>query len=105
METTVNITRNCTYNHISNNESLAKLDIIYDNTNGLEHPVNICKSLAGERRNVSIDGGNIEDGTVELMEKVFEVGLLTIVGVAGVIGNVAAIILFTRYLYHCSNIS
>ena len=92
METTANITRNCTFNHISNNETLGKLDIIYDNSNGLEHPVNICKSFAGEHGNMSIDNGNIE----RLMEQVFEVGLLTIVGVAGVIGNVAAIILFTR---------
>jgi hypothetical protein len=58
----------------------------------MEHPIHIDKGLGGENSNRSEEVDEFEKS----MELVFEVGLLTIFGVAGVIGNVAAIILFAR---------
>ena len=49
--------------------------------------------------NKSLNGTRIPEKVDEFeksMEMVFEVGLLTIFGLVGVIGNVAAIVLFAR---------
>ena len=92
MESPVNITRNCTFNHVGNNESLCHFDLISERINGMEHPSHLDKGLGGESSNRSEKLDEFEKS----MEMVFEVGLLTIFGVAGVIGNVAAIILFAR---------
>lgn len=62
--------------------------------NEMEHPGHINKSLY-----VGNMSEMVEDEFEKSMEMVFEVGLLTIFGVVGVIGNVAGIILFARYVY------
>ena len=91
METMGSITTNCTSQYLSNtNESvLCQLEpnLSFERINGMEHPVgHIDKSLSHESNNKpeKIDEFEI------LMEMVFEVGLLTIVGIAGMIGNFAA---------------
>ena len=49
-----------------------------------------CKNLTSNNTMEKVDEFQ------KTMEMVFEVGLLTIVGILGVIGNVAAVILFAR---------
>ena len=92
MESPVNITRNCTFNHVSNDDFLCQYDLITDRNIRTEHPSHIDKELGGKISD-TLDG---VDEFEKSMELVFEVGLLTICGVLGVIGNVAAIILFAR---------
>ena len=99
METVGSITTNCTSQYLSNtNESvLCQLEpnLSFERINGMEHPVgHIDKSLSHESNNKPEKIDEFE----KLMEMVFEVGLLTIVGIAGMIGNFAAIVLFSRYI-------
>ena len=92
MESPVNITRNCTFKHVRNDDFLCQSHLILDRNNGMEPPIHIEKELGGKISDTS-DG---VDEFEKSMELVFEVGLLTICGALGVIGNVAAIILFAR---------
>ena len=96
MDTIGSITTNCTSYYLSNkNGSLCQFDpnLGIERINGIEHPAgHIDKSLTHDSTNKPEKIDDFE----KLMEMVFEVGLLTIVGVAGVIGNFAAIVLFTR---------
>ena len=86
-----NLARNCTFNPLSTNQTICSFDLNSDQVNELEHSTNLDK--------VS-DANNMQEENTEdfekSMEMVFEVGLLTIFGVAGVLGNLAAIILFSR---------
>ena len=98
METMGSITTNCTSQYLSNtNESVPcqlEPNLSFERINGMEHPVgHIDKSLSHESNNKPEKIDEFE----KLMEMVFEVGLLTIVGIAGMIGNFAAIVLFSRY--------
>ena len=96
MDTMGSIT-NCTSQYLSNtNESVLcqfESNPSLERINGMEHPVvHIDKSLSHDGYNKPEEIDDFE----KLMEMVFEVGLLTIVGIAGVIGNFAAIVLFAR---------
>ena len=97
MDTMGSITTNCTSPYLGNrNESLCQFDpnLGLERLNGIEHPVgHIDKSISHDSAN---QPQKIDDDFEKLMEMVFEVGLLTIAGVAGVIGNFAAIVLFAR---------
>ena len=86
----INITKNCTFDNISHNESLCHIDTNSEGINEMKHLGYTNKSLNGTT--ISEKDNEFEKS----MEMVFEVGLLTIFGFFGVIGNVAAIVLFAR---------
>ena len=90
MEILLNITKNCTLDHLSHSASLCHIDLNDDGINEMKHFSNINKSLNGTTIPEEVDDFE------KSMEMVFEVGLLTIFGVIGVTGNVAAIVLFAR---------
>ena len=61
------------------------------NTEQASRADNLSRSLDDERMIKRVD-----DNFESSMEMIFEVSLLTIFGIAGIIGNLAAIILFAR---------
>ena len=63
------------------------------NTEQANRTDNLSRSLDDERMIKRVD-----DNFESSMEMIFEVSLLTIFGIAGIIGNLAAIILFARYV-------
>ena len=83
-------TTNCTLENLRHNESLCHSELNGDGVNEMKHLGYINKSLNGTRIPEEVDEFE------KSMEMVFEVGLLTIFGLIGVIGNVAAIVLFAR---------
>ena len=63
------------------------------NTEQANRTDNLSRSLDDERMIKTVD-----DNFESSMEMIFEVSLLTVFGIAGIIGNLAAIILFARYV-------
>ena len=81
---------NCTYENDGINPQPCSANF---NTEQANRTDNLSRSLDDERMIQRID-----DNFESSMEMIFEVSLLTIFGIAGIIGNLAAIILFARYV-------
>ena len=81
---------NCTYENDGINTQPCSATF---NTEQANRTDNLSRSLDDERMIKRVD-----DNFESSMEMIFEVSLLTIFGIAGIIGNLAAIILFARYV-------
>ena len=79
---------NCTFENDGINPQPCSGNLNTEQTNRTD---NLSSSLDDERMIQRID-----DNFESSMEMIFEVSLLTIFGIAGIIGNLAAIILFAR---------
>ena len=81
---------NCTFENDGVNAQPCSSNL---NTEQANRTDNLSRSLDDERMIKRVD-----DNFESSMEMIFEVSLLTIFGIAGIIGNLAAIILFARYV-------
>ena len=94
VESTTGYTLSNSSDYLNLNESLCDYTLF---NNSDDESINygcgiIGNGSASYSANLTVHGGDFESS----MEMVFEVGLLTLVGILGLVGNVAAIILFAR---------
>ena len=84
---------NCTYENDGINPQPCSANFNTEQANRTDNLSYIPRSLDDDRMIKTVD-----DNFESSMEMIFEVSLLTIFGIAGIIGNLAAIILFARYV-------
>jgi len=82
---------NCTYENDGINTQPCSATFNTEQANRTDNLSYIPRSLDEDRMIKTVD-----DNFESSMEMIFEVSLLTIFGIAGIIGNLAAIILFAR---------
>ena len=90
MEILINSARNCSFENQHENKSLCQVELTEDRIKNIPDCGYNCTNTTLMAEKV--------DEFQKSMEVVFEVVLLTVVGILGVIGNITAIVLFARYI-------